>query len=135
MSRMSDQTPQEPGQQPADEPTAELPREPDAASAPPPAEPVTEPAPAEPATRWQDRVLGVRGVVAVATGALLLGGLGGFALGHVVDGDRGDWRQGGPAWQRGPGGHGGGPGGGWGPQRRPGQQQAPPSRQDRDSDR
>ncbi len=131
---MSDQTPpeepgQEPSQQPLEEPTAELPRE-------PAAEPElgAEPAPVVASPRWQDRVLGVRGVAAVAAGALLVGGLGGFALGHVVDQDRGDWRQGGSGWHRGPGGQGGGPDG-WGPQRGPGQQQPPPWRRDRDSRR
>ncbi len=134
MSRMSDQTPQEsdgrPGEPTPEEPTAELPREQEAAPAAAPAAAAATAAPG-----WQDRVLGMRGVAAVAAGALLLGGLGGFALGHVVDHDRDDWRQGGPGWHRGPGGQGGGPGGGWGPQRGPGQQQPPPWRQDRDSRR
>ena len=92
-----------------------------------------------PATPWRERVLGAKGVAAVAVGALLVGGLGGFALGRVVHHDRGDWRQGGPGWHGGPGGQfggqfgprgqvgpPGGPGGrGWGQGQTPEQGQDP----------
>ena len=59
----------------------------------------------EPRTRFRDRVLGMRGVIAVALASVVLGGVGGAVLGATTDG--GPDRFGGP-W---PGGvPGGGPG-------------------------
>ena len=78
-----------------------------------PADPTPAPSPASPAatpekTRLRDRALGFRAVLAVALAALILGGLGGAAIGVVSSG--GDE-------QRGPGGgrHGFQPGPGQGP--------------------
>ena len=57
---------------------------------------------------WSDRVLGLRGVVAVALASVILGAAGGAVLGQVSDG-----QQGGPGGMRGgfPGFPAGGPGG------------------------
>jgi hypothetical protein len=57
----------------------------------------TEPAPSR--TRLRDRSLGIRGVAAVAVAGLVLGGLGGTAIGFAADdgsGDRGPTRFGRP---------------------------------------
>jgi hypothetical protein len=66
----------------------------------PPVEPPVEPAPASEKTTWRDRVLGMRGVVAVALASLVVGGLGGLTLSRVVDDGhdewRGGWHNGGP---------------------------------------
>ena len=66
----------------------------------PPVEPPVEPAPASEKTPWRDRVLGMRGVVAVALASLVVGGLGGLTLSRVVDDGhdewRGGWHHGGP---------------------------------------
>jgi hypothetical protein len=57
------------------------------ATAPDPApDPAPEP-PAETRTRWRDRAFGFRGVVAVALATLILGGVGGAAIGVVASGD------------------------------------------------
>jgi hypothetical protein len=55
----------------------------------PPPEPTPDetPEPAAARTRWRDRVVGFRGVLAVAAAGLILGGLGGTAIGVVVSGD------------------------------------------------
>ena len=69
--------------------------EPPVNPAPTPAPPVaSDPAPVAtaPAPRFRDRVLGIRGVAAVALAGLVIGGGGGFALGAVTDG--GDDRMG-----------------------------------------
>lgn len=76
--------------------TSQLPTDPPPpASTPPastpPADPATDPAPsAKP--RLRDRVLGWRGVAAVAAASLIMGGVGGVVLGHVsasADDERG----------------------------------------------
>ena len=73
---MTDKT-NEPDPTPADETPA------DPAPAPAP-----QPAPlAEPKTRWRDRAFGFRGVLAVALASLILGGVGGAAIGVVASGD------------------------------------------------
>ncbi|KQZ67201.1 hypothetical protein [Nocardioides sp. Root151] len=62
------------------------------------------PAPAAvPAERrpWKDRVLGYRGVAAVALASVILGGAGGAALGAISNGS-----DDGPGGMRGPGGNG-----------------------------
>jgi len=48
-----------------------------------------------PKARWRDRSLGFRGALAVGAAGLILGGLGGTALGFAVDGGD-DGRGGGP---------------------------------------
>lgn len=69
-------------------------------AAPPSPEPAPEPTstgPTAPArVPWRDRVLGWRGVLAVALASLILGGLGGAALTVLVDDDeaRDGWRHG-----------------------------------------
>ena len=47
------------------------------------------------ATRWQDRTLGLRGVVAVGLTTLVLGGLGGAAIATIAhhDGHRDGWSR------------------------------------------
>ncbi len=53
-----------------------------------PADPAPEPAPpAAPKTRLRDRAFGFRGVLAVALASLILGGVGGAAIGVVASGD------------------------------------------------
>ena len=47
---------------------------------------VPPPTGSEPRPGWRLRLHGVRSVVAVALAALVLGGLGGAALGHAADG-------------------------------------------------
>ncbi|MDQ4051721.1 MAG: hypothetical protein M3237_03345 [Actinomycetota bacterium] len=47
-------------------------------------------------TRWRERALGFRGVVAVALATLILGGLGGTAIGMAVSGDDHDRQRQGP---------------------------------------
>ena len=54
-------------------------------------QPAPQPAPK---TRWRDRSLGFRGALAVGAAGLILGGLGGTALGFALDG--GDDHRGGP---------------------------------------
>ena len=78
--------------------------------------------PAEPAptkTRLRDRALGFRAVVAVTLAGVVLGGLGGTALGFALDGDQHDH----PARVGGRFGGGPGPEGGFAP---PGVPQGPP---------
>jgi hypothetical protein len=82
--------------------------------------PAYEPAPVRPG--WKERVVGLRATIAVALATVILGGAGGYALGHVSAG--GDTGRGGP------GGFRGGPGqqqfpGGPGQQQLPGQQGQP----------
>lgn len=98
---------------------------------PAPADPTSAPAAGpdaagEQKVRFRDRVIGMRGVAAVALASLILGGAGGFALGAVsngADGSTGPGGRGGPGgnFQQGqfpggqqgqfPGGQQGGPGG------------------------
>jgi len=48
----------------------------------------TEPTAEQPAKRrWRDRALGFRGVIAVTVAGVILGGLGGTALGFALDDD------------------------------------------------
>ncbi len=48
----------------------------------------TEPTAEQPAKRrWRDRALGFRGVIAVTLAGVILGGLGGTALGFALDDD------------------------------------------------
>ena len=54
----------------------------------PPADPAPEP-PAPDSKPWRDRALGFRGVVAVTLAGVVLGGLGGTALGFALDSDSG----------------------------------------------
>ena len=54
-----------------------------------------DPAP-EPRTRWRDRVFAFRGVLAVALASVILGGVGGAAIGVAASGD-GDPGRHGPA--------------------------------------
>ncbi len=93
-------------------------------------EPTTEPPePPEPAakpkTRLRDRVLGIRGIAAVGLAGLVLGGLGGAAIGAAVDDDGGHHGPGrfGSQFPGEDGRHG--PDGGFRPPGEPGQ--APPS--------
>ena len=69
------------------------------------------PAPVPARTPWRERVLGLRGVLAVSAASLIMGGLGGAAITSLVDDDRdgpGDRREG--RHDRPHGGWGGGPG-------------------------
>jgi hypothetical protein len=50
-------------------------------------QPTTPAPPNEPRTPWQQRVLGVRGIATVALAGVLLGGLGGTAIGAAAAGD------------------------------------------------
>ncbi len=75
--------------------------------------PEPTPPPATERTRWRDRALGFRGVLAVAAASLILGGLGGAAITAVASGDdhdRGpahsDFRDGDRQPRGGPGGPG-----------------------------
>lgn len=142
MLRMSDQPPAPEEPAATDPGTADPgPADQDADTAPLPAQPQAAPRP-EPAASpsqvpaWRDRVLGLRGIVAVAIASLIVGGLGGFALGRIGDQDD-EWRRGGMGWHHGPGGmpdrgeqgrgpHQGPPG--WGPQQGwgPAEQWGPP---------
>ncbi|MGC4110723.1 MAG: hypothetical protein QM747_09925 [Nocardioides sp.] len=110
-SGMSDQTgPIEP----ASADTAEAP-------APPPSQPAyaVQPA-AQQRPHFADTVMGMRSVVATAVLCVLVGGLGGFALGHTTGNDDHRMMMRGPGmFQRGPfpygpGGFGSGPGSGSG---------------------
>jgi hypothetical protein len=81
-------------------------------------DPIPDPAPEAAArTRWRDRVLGFRGVLAVALAGLIVGGVGGAAIGALASGDDDHDRRGpGPMELRGDrperGEPGGFPGGG-----------------------
>jgi len=89
-----------------------------------PTEPPETP-PTQTKTRLRDRVLGIRGIAAVGLAGLVLGGLGGAAIGVAVDddGDHGRPVRFGSQMPGGDGRHG--PDGGFLPPGGPGQ--APPS--------
>ena len=72
---MTDQTPAEPGPAPDPQPAAETTMT---------AQPT---APVVARTPWRQRVLGMRGVLAVSLASLVVGGLGGAAVSSVVGGD------------------------------------------------
>lgn len=98
--------PQEPSPdaEPAQEQTQAQPPVPVGPSLPP-APPFPPPVAAAPKTRFRDRVLGMRGVAAVAVAGLIIGGAGGAVLGAVTSGDddRDGGRFGGPGGFGGPG--------------------------------